>query len=120
VLVVSGLAGAVIYLVLIRPVRHRAQLSKMVMTLAPSAILAALLIRVFKVSAEPDESMIAACVTHIGPDYFLWASDYPHVDAHFGVVTELRTRLKSLSAEEQAKVLGENAMKFYNLQSNTA
>jgi predicted TIM-barrel fold metal-dependent hydrolase len=72
------------------------------------------------VSADPDESMLAACVTHVGADHFMWASDYPHVDAHFDVVTELRTQLESLSAEEQAKVLGENAIEFYNLQTNTS
>jgi hypothetical protein len=32
-------------------------------------------------------------VEHIGADYFIWASDYPHIDASFGVVKELRERL---------------------------
>lgn len=50
VLVISALGGAVTYLVLIRPIRHRTQLSKMVMTLGLSAVLVALLSRVFDTS----------------------------------------------------------------------
>jgi predicted TIM-barrel fold metal-dependent hydrolase len=67
------------------------------------------------VSADPDETMLAACVDHIGADYFVWASDYPHIDASFGVVSEIRGRLSTLSAEDQAKVLGNNAVRFYRL-----
>jgi predicted TIM-barrel fold metal-dependent hydrolase len=51
----------------------------------------------------------------MGPEYFVWASDYPHVDASFGVVKEMRERLAPLAEEDQAKVLGENAVRFYNL-----
>ena len=67
------------------------------------------------ISADPDETMTAACVRHLGAEYFTWASDYPHLDASFDVVNELRGRLKELTDEEQAKVLGENAVRFYNL-----
>jgi branched-subunit amino acid ABC-type transport system permease component len=45
-----GAGGALIYLLLLRPVRHQAQLSKMVMTLGLPAVLAALLIRAFDTS----------------------------------------------------------------------
>jgi predicted TIM-barrel fold metal-dependent hydrolase len=54
-------------------------------------------------------------VEHLGADYFIWASDYPHIDASFGVVKELRERLAPLSAEARRKVLGENALRFYKL-----
>lgn len=67
------------------------------------------------VSADPDESITAAVVEHVGADYFVWASDYPHVDASFGVVKEMKERLAPLSPEAQRKVLGENAIRFYNL-----
>jgi predicted TIM-barrel fold metal-dependent hydrolase len=44
----------------------------------------------------------------------LWASDYPHFDALFpGVVEELKER--SLAPRAMQKVLGENAMRLYNL-----
>jgi len=68
------------------------------------------------VSADPDETMTAAVVNHIGEDYFLWASDYPHIDATFGVVDEMLGRVAPLSIEAQRKVMGGNAMRFYGLQ----
>ena len=45
----------------------------------------------------------------------MWASDYPHVDASFGVVGEIRSRLAPLTADDRAKVLGLNAARFYGL-----
>jgi len=67
------------------------------------------------VSADPDETLTAPVVEHIGADYFVWASDYPHVDASFGVVHEMKERLAPLPEAAQRKVLGENAVRFYNL-----
>ncbi len=67
------------------------------------------------VSADPDETMIAPVVNHLGADYFIWASDYPHVDASFGVVKELKEHMASLPLADQRKVLGENAVRFYKL-----
>ena len=54
-------------------------------------------------------------VEHLGADYFIWASDYPHIDASMGVVRELRERLAPLPAEARRKVLGDNALRFYKL-----
>jgi len=67
------------------------------------------------VSADPDETMTAEVVNHLGPDYFVWASDYPHIDSSFGVAREIRERLEPLPVASQRKVLGENAVRFYNL-----
>lgn len=67
------------------------------------------------VSADPDESMTAQIVAHMGADYFVWASDYPHIDATFGVVREMKERLAPLPLTDQYKVLGENALRFYQL-----
>ena len=67
------------------------------------------------VSADPDETMTAQVVEHLGADYFIWASDYPHIDASFGVVKEMKERLAPLSLADQRKVLGENAVRFYQL-----
>jgi predicted TIM-barrel fold metal-dependent hydrolase len=69
------------------------------------------------ISAEPDESMTAKIIEHLGADYVIWASDYPHLDASFNVVGQLRERLAGLPAESQRKVLGENAERFYGLPS---
>ena len=57
----------------------------------------------------------AQMVEHLGADYFVWASDYPHIDASFGVVRELKERLAPLPEEARRKVLGLNARRFYRL-----
>jgi uncharacterized protein len=67
------------------------------------------------ISADPDETMTAQVVEHMGADYFIWASDYPHIDASLGVVAEVKERLAPLSPDAQRKVLGENAVRFYQL-----
>ena len=68
------------------------------------------------VSADPDETMTAQVVEHIGADYFVWASDYPHIDSSFGVAKEIRERIEPLPVNtSQRKVLGGNAIRFYNL-----
>jgi predicted TIM-barrel fold metal-dependent hydrolase len=69
------------------------------------------------VSADPDETVIAPIIEAVGADYFVWASDYPHIDASFGVVGEIRSRVSSLPEADQAKVLGLNARRFYGLES---
>ena len=68
------------------------------------------------VSADPDESLTADVVRHVGAEYFIWASDYPHIDASMGVVKEIRERIASLPEPDQRLVLGENALRFYGLE----
>jgi predicted TIM-barrel fold metal-dependent hydrolase len=67
------------------------------------------------ISAEPDESITAAVARHLGEDYVIWASDYPHLDASFDVVGQLREKIASLPEGAQRKILGGNAMRFYGL-----
>jgi predicted TIM-barrel fold metal-dependent hydrolase len=67
------------------------------------------------ISAEPDESITARIIEHLGADYVIWASDYPHLDASFNVVGQLRQRIAGLPPDWQRKVLGENALRFYRL-----
>ncbi len=69
------------------------------------------------ISADPDESLTAPVVEKLGEDYCIWASDYPHLDASFGVVDELRSRLAKLPESTQRKVLGLNAQRFYGIAS---
>ncbi|MDH4362502.1 MAG: amidohydrolase [Acidimicrobiia bacterium] len=69
------------------------------------------------VSADPDETVIAPIVEAVGAEFFVWASDYPHIDASFGVVGEIRSRIASLPLDDQAKMLGLNAMRFYGLDT---
>jgi predicted TIM-barrel fold metal-dependent hydrolase len=67
------------------------------------------------ISAEPDESITAAVAQHLGEDYVIWASDYPHLAARFNVVREIREKIASLPEAAQRKILGENALRFYGL-----
>ena len=67
------------------------------------------------ISAEPDESLTAAIIEHLGADYVIWASDYPHLDASFHVVGHAPRAHRRLPEESQRKVLGTNALRFYGL-----
>jgi predicted TIM-barrel fold metal-dependent hydrolase len=67
------------------------------------------------ISAEPDESITARVVEHLGDEYVVWASDYPHLDASFNVVGQIRERIAGLPEVSQRRVLGENALRFYGL-----
>jgi predicted TIM-barrel fold metal-dependent hydrolase len=67
------------------------------------------------ISAEPDESITAAVAQHLGPDLVIWASDYPHLDASFDVVGQIREKIAGLPESAQRKILGENAVRFYGL-----
>jgi predicted TIM-barrel fold metal-dependent hydrolase len=67
------------------------------------------------ISAEPDESITAAVAEHLGEDYVIWASDYPHLDASFDVVGQIRAKIAGLPESAQRKILGENAARFYGL-----
>ena len=67
------------------------------------------------VSFEPDEWNLAACAKRLGAERIVWASDYPHPEYHEGVVDELREGIATLTADEQARVLGRNAVDAYSL-----
>ena len=69
------------------------------------------------ISMDPDEGMNAEVIQHIGADYVIWASDYPHIDASYGVVKDMREGIAGLSKENQHKVLGGNVLRFYGLSA---
>jgi DNA-binding transcriptional MocR family regulator len=51
----------------------------------------------------------------LGEDKLVWASDFPHIDAEYGVVAELMEHIARLPESAQRKILGENAAKIYCL-----
>ena len=67
------------------------------------------------ISVDPDEKTTPAMVELLGEDRFVWASDFPHIDAEYGPVEELKEQIGGLSESAQRKILGENAVKVYNL-----
>ena len=85
--------------------------STMILTMKPSEYF----YRQCLISMNPDEGMTAEVVRYIGADYVTWTSDYPHIDASYGVVAQMRESVASLPADAQAKVLGENVLRFYGL-----
>jgi len=67
------------------------------------------------ISGEPDEKGFPTTAQLLGADKLLWASDYPHSEGHADPVEELKEVIGCLSQAEQGKILGENALKLYNL-----
>jgi hypothetical protein len=67
------------------------------------------------VSCEPEESAVRFAAETLGPDFILYASDYPHWDSDFPESTKPLRERTDLSAGTKARVLGENARVFYGL-----
>jgi len=67
------------------------------------------------VSCEPDEKAVSFAASVLGPDFILYASDYPHWDSDFPHSTRPLRERGDLSAETKAKILGANAQRFYGL-----
>jgi len=51
----------------------------------------------------------------IGANRMVWASDYPHIDAHRDPVKELREKIAPLSPQQQEWILGKAAVELYRL-----
>jgi predicted TIM-barrel fold metal-dependent hydrolase len=67
------------------------------------------------VTCEPDEEMLPAVIAALGPDFIMYASDYPHWDSDWPESTKpLRTR-QDISDGDREKLLSGNARRFYGL-----
>ncbi len=58
------------------------------------------------VSADPDESMNAEVIAKLGSELFVWASDYPHVDATMAAANVRSPRLGRLTAKAATSASG--------------
>jgi predicted TIM-barrel fold metal-dependent hydrolase len=67
------------------------------------------------VSCEPDETLLPAVVDALGADFILYASDYPHWDGEFPESTKALRERPDLSDDARARILSENARRFYGL-----
>ncbi len=45
----------------------------------------------------------------------MWATDYPHIDAHRDPVREPHKHIAGLSAQDQEWILGRRAAELFNL-----
>ena len=68
------------------------------------------------ISTDPEERSVDAVLAEVGPDHVVWASDYPHPDAHFpGAVAESLRTLSRVSETTRDKVLARTAARLYGL-----
>jgi uncharacterized protein len=67
------------------------------------------------ISGDPDETAAPLTMDHVGPQCFLWATDYPHPD-HPGTWVDALTRLvEPLGEATRRAVLGDNVRRLYGL-----
>ncbi len=69
------------------------------------------------VSCEPEEPILPAVADILGPDFIMFASDYPHWDGAWPESTRPLRARSDLTDGVRAKIAGENARRFYRLGS---
>ena len=67
------------------------------------------------VTCEPEEASVRFAAEVLGPDFIMYASDYPHWDSDFPNSTKPLRQRTDLTPEVKAKILGANAARFYGL-----
>jgi predicted TIM-barrel fold metal-dependent hydrolase len=67
------------------------------------------------VSCEPEETILPAVAEALGPDFIMFASDYPHWDSDWPNSTQPLRERADLADDVRAKIAGENARRFYGL-----
>ena len=67
------------------------------------------------ISADPDETTLAALIPHVGSDRFFWASDFPHPDHPPDYAANLTRLVESLPEPHLAGILGQNVLRAYGL-----
>ncbi len=67
------------------------------------------------VTCEPEEASVPFAAAVLGPDFIMYASDYPHWDSDFPNSTRPLRERTDIDEALRAKILGENAARFYRL-----
>jgi predicted TIM-barrel fold metal-dependent hydrolase len=68
------------------------------------------------IACDPDDELTGTVVRHVGDECVVWASDYPHPDAHFPGTMDLTLEsMKDIPDDARRKVLGENAKRLFGL-----
>lgn len=67
------------------------------------------------VSCEAGECAIPLAVESLGPDFIMFASDYPHWDSEWPESTRPLRERQDLSAEVKQRIFASNAERFYRL-----
>ena len=68
------------------------------------------------ISTDPEDNVVDAVLRHVGDECVVWASDYPHPDAHFpGSVEESLGKMASVGETSRRKIFAENAARLYGI-----
>ncbi|HVN85933.1 MAG TPA: amidohydrolase family protein [Candidatus Binatia bacterium] len=67
------------------------------------------------VSCEPEEATLPTVVDLLGPDFVMYASDYPHWDGDFPNSTKPMRERTDITPEVKARIMGGNAARLYRL-----
>ncbi len=67
-------------------------------------------------SCEPEEKTIPYVMQWVGEDNIVYASDYPHWDSEWPHTVDELLKRGDLSQPVKAKILGQNALRFYDLK----
>jgi len=67
------------------------------------------------ISGDPDERAAPHIIDAVGPECFVWATDYPHPDHPASWARSLERFVAPLSPRTRALVLGENARRVYGI-----
>ena len=72
------------------------------------------------IAAEPDESITAKVVEHLGDDFVIWASDYPHSASSFPDSVKQLEERADLDESIKAPLFATNAARLYDLPPPSA
>jgi predicted TIM-barrel fold metal-dependent hydrolase len=67
-------------------------------------------------TCEPEESTLPYVLDRIGATQVLYASDYAHWDCEFPNSVRMLSRIEGLDAERRSMVLGQNAIRWFDLK----
>jgi predicted TIM-barrel fold metal-dependent hydrolase len=67
-------------------------------------------------TCEPEERTLPYVLEQIGAGQVLYASDYAHWDCEYPNSVRMLSQIDGLDGERRAMVLGQNAMRWFNLQ----
>lgn len=68
------------------------------------------------ISADPDETTLAAIMPVVGADRFLWASGFPHPDHPPDYLPNLARVVEALPESARSGLLGRNALAAYGIE----
>ena len=70
------------------------------------------------ISSDPEDTLTAFVVTTVGADHVMWASDFPHPDAHYPDAVDVFTAgLGDTPRADVQAVLWDTPARFYRLEN---